>query len=73
MVQALSLVEKERSEEYRKLLSNVVSHFDTIENRLDIVGKKGILRLFFKSITVKNGRIKKFELYEPFKSLYERV
>ncbi|MBU0477020.1 hypothetical protein KKC91_00410 [bacterium] len=69
----LSLIEKERSEEYKKLLESIVNHLDTIEADLDIAGKKGILRLVFKSIRIKNGRIKDFELYNPFKSLYEGV
>jgi len=66
----LSLVEQERSEEYKKLLLSVVSHIDTIK-RLDIAGKKGLLKLVFKTLIVEGGRLKKFELYQPFKGLYE--
>ena len=51
----------------------VVSHFDFVEDSLDFVGKKGLLKLVFKFIRLKNGRVKDFELYEPFKSLYEGV
>ena len=40
-------------------------------NKIHIQGKKGLLRLVFRSITVKDGRIKKFELYQPFKGLYK--
>ena len=69
----LSLIEKERSSEYKNILKSVISHVDTIKTGLDIAGKKGLLKLVFKSIKVKNGRIKSFELYEPFKSLYEGV
>jgi len=66
----LSLVEQERSEEYKKLLLSVVNHIDTIK-QLDIAGKKGLLKLVFKTIIVKDGKLKKFELYQPFKGLYE--
>ena len=66
-----SIVEKERSEDYRTLLRNVVSHFDTIKVGLDIAGKRGLLRLVFKSRIVENNRLKDFSLYEPFQSLYE--
>ncbi len=38
---------------------------------LDIAGKKGLLRLVFKSIKVEDSRIRDFEPYEPFESLYE--
>ncbi|MDP8215992.1 MAG: recombinase family protein [Candidatus Kaelpia imicola] len=66
-----SLIEREKSKEYRKLLQTVIDHFDAIKSGLDIAGKKGLLRLVFKSITVENRRIKKFELYQPFKGLYK--
>ena len=66
----LKLVKKEQSKEYQKLIETVLNHADTI-NTLDISGKKGLLKLVFKSITVEGGRLKDFELYEPFKSLYK--
>ncbi len=67
----LRLVEKEKSEEYKKILTSIVEHVDTIKAGLDISGKKGLLKLVFKKIIADNGRLKNFELYEPFKSLYE--
>ena len=66
----LSLVEKERSKEYQQMLLSVINHIDLVKD-LDIVGKKGLLKLVFKNIKVLDGRLKSFELYEPFKSLYE--
>jgi len=67
----LSLIEREKSEEYQKLLRAVITHFDYLERDIDIAGKKGLVRLVFKNIFIRNGRIKKFELYPPFKNLYE--
>ena len=67
----IALVEKEKSKEYLSLLKAIVNHFDYIEDELDIAGKKGLLKLVFKSIIIDNGRIKSFELFEPFKSFYE--
>ena len=52
------------------MLLSVINHIDLVKN-LDIVGKKGLLKLVFKNIKVLDGRLKSFELYEPFKSLYE--
>lgn len=67
----LSLIEREKSEEYQKMLVAVINHFDFIKEDLDETGRKGLLRLMFKRIVIKGCRIKEFELYEPFKSLYE--
>ncbi len=69
----LTLIEKESSKEYKNILKSVIQHVDSIKTGLDITGKKGLLRLVFKSISVENGKIKNFGLYEPFKSLYEGV
>jgi len=66
----LSLIEKERSKEYQQMLLSVINHIDLVKD-LDIAGKKGLLKLVFKNIKVLDGRLKSFELYEPFKSLYE--
>jgi site-specific DNA recombinase len=67
----LSLIERERNEEYLKMIRDVVNHFQSINERMDFVSKKGLLRMLFKSIKIDNGRIKSFELFEPYKSLYE--
>ena len=67
----LSMIEKERSLDYRKLLQSVANHFDSIKEDLDMAGKKGLIKLLFRSISVHGSRITKFDLYEPFKSLYE--
>lgn len=67
----LSLIEREKGEEYQRMLKAVISHFDFIKEDLDQTGRKGLLRLMFKKIVIAKCRIKEFELYEPFKSLYE--
>jgi hypothetical protein len=67
----IALIEREKSEEYQRLLKAVVNHFDYVEDHLDIAGKKGLLKLVFRSISIENGKIKGFELFEPFKSFYE--
>jgi len=69
----LSLIERERNEEYLRLIKDVASHFETTDEKMDIVSKKGLLKILFKSIKIDNGRISDFELYEPYKSLYKGV
>ncbi|MBN1522556.1 MAG: hypothetical protein JW928_08485, partial [Candidatus Aureabacteria bacterium] len=69
----LASLQKEQSEEYRKLLEMVSSHFDSVKTKLDIIGKKSLLKLVFKSIKIEDGKVKNFELFEPFKSLYKGV
>jgi len=69
----LNLIERERSIEYQQLLKSVVNHLDAIETEMDLAGKRGLLKLIFKAIRIDKGRVKDFELYEPFKSLYEGV
>lgn len=66
----LKLVQRERSQDYQKVLQAVISHLEMLKGESDLIAKKGLLRLVFKSISIDNGRIKNFELYEPFKSLY---
>lgn len=67
----LSLIEREKSEEYQRILQSVINHFDFIKDDLDAAGRKGLLRLMFKRVVISKGKITEFELYEPFKSLYE--
>lgn len=68
----VALIEREKSSEYLNLLKAVVNHFDYLENEVDIAGKKGLLKLVFKSFIIKDGKIKSFELFEPFKGFYKR-
>ena len=69
----LRLIERERSKEYIKLLETVANHFEDLKTQTNLSGKKWLLKLVFKSIRIDNGKIKKIELYEPFKGLYEGV
>jgi site-specific DNA recombinase len=69
----MSLIERERNEEYLRLIKDVVDHFETTDEKMDIISKKGLLKILFRYIKVDNGRIKDFELYEPYKSLYKGV
>jgi len=67
----LKLVEREKSEEYMKMLKDVANHLDYVKSQSDEISQKWLMRIVFKSITVDKGQIKDFELYEPLKSLYE--
>ena len=52
------------------MLLSVINHINIVKD-LDIAGKKGLLKLVFKNIVIKDGRLKDFELYQPFKKLHE--
>jgi len=67
----LSLIERERNEEYLRMIKDVANHFETTKEKMDIITKKGLLKILFKSIKIDSGRISSFELYEPYKSLFE--
>jgi len=56
-----------------KIAELAANHFEAIKDDLDLTGKKGLVKLIFRAITVLDGEVKKIELYEPFKSLYEGV
>ena len=49
---------------------DLMNHVEILQGEGDLAAKKGFLRIVFKSITVDSGKIKNFELFEPFKSLY---
>lgn len=53
------------------MLKAVVNHFDYVLDNLDRAGKKGLMRLVFKIIVIKNGKIKSFVMFQPFQSMYE--
>ncbi len=67
----LQLIEREKSEEYQKLLKAVVNHVDYTVEELDGAARKGLLRLVFKNIIIRDGRVRSYEMYPPFKRLYE--
>jgi len=69
----LNLIQKERSNEYRELLKTVLdrSLVKSKNSKLDILGKRDWLKITFKYIKIEDGKLRDFELYQPFKSLYE--
>lgn len=67
----MKLVEKERTNDYERLLRRIIGDFDQTKKTLDIVTKKELLQLIFKRIVVNDGKIEDFELYKQFKRLYE--
>ena len=69
----MKLVEKEKSKEYARLLKRVIENFEDTKKSIDIVAKKELLQLVFKKITVKDGKIEKIELFEPFKRFYKEL
>jgi site-specific DNA recombinase len=69
----LNLIQKERSNEYRHLLQAVLDKclIKSKNRKLDILSNRDWLKITFKHIKIENGKLLDFELYEPFKSLYE--
>ena len=69
----LKLIEKEQSKEYNNLLQTVLENFSETRENLTISEKKALLRLVFKEIIIKDGKLAGYELFEPFKTLLEEV
>ena len=69
----MQLVEKEKSNEYARLLKRVIENFEETKSNIDIVAKKELLQLIVKKVTVNDGKIEKIELFEPFKRFYEEL
>ena len=68
----LQFIEREHSEQYRKLLQAVLHHVESLQKEPDLATKKGFLKLVFRTIIVDNGAIKDFRLFKPFDVLYRR-
>ena len=69
----IKLIEKEQSEAYLKTLQLAIDNFDETQNKIEIVEKKEILRLIFKSVEINGGAIVSVRLYPPFQQMYEEV
>ena len=69
----MQFIEKEKSKEYNNLLQSVLENFSETKENLTTAEKKALLRLVFKEIIIKDGKMLKYELYEPFKTLLEEV
>ncbi len=64
----LQLIEKERSKDYVKRAEQVVRLTQSASAHPSL--RKEFLKLVFKKLPIENQTIDKFELYEPFKSMY---
>ncbi len=69
----IKLIEKEQSEAYLKTLQLAIDNFDETQNKIEIVEKKEILKLIFKSVEINGGAIVSVRLYPPFQQMYEEV
>lgn len=62
----LQLIEKERSKDYQRVLNRILDNFDKSKDELDPITRKELLQLVFKSILLKDKKIVRLELYQPF-------
>ncbi len=69
----LRLVEKEKSKEYVKKAQEIVKSTQSVKENLHPASRKEFLMLIFKRLPVENRSIEKFELYEPFRSMYQNA
>ena len=69
----MALIERERSAEYQRLLQRVLEDIEGVEQKLDVIRKKELLRLIFKKVLIDDGRIQGLEMYEPFQKMYNEV
>ena len=67
----LKLLAKEKEKGYQQYVKEVLNRFTEAKDELDPIRKKEVVRVIFKEILVKDRKIVKFELYEPFKSFLE--
>ena len=69
----LQLAQKERSEEYEHLIKLIADRkiFDDEKDKLSNEEIKLLLKFIFKQIIIKDGKLRSFELYEPFHSSYK--
>lgn len=52
----MKLIEKEKSEEYQRLLKRVIDNFEETKKNIDIIAKKELLRLISKRVMVEMAR-----------------
>jgi len=67
----LKLLAKEKEKGYQQYVKEVLNRFTEAKDELDPIRKKEVVRVIFKEILVKDRKVVKFELYEPFKSFLE--
>ena len=69
----IRLVEKEQSEAYLRTLKLAIDNFDETKKKIDIVEKKEMVKLIFKSVEINGGQMVAVRLYPPFQQMYEEV
>ena len=69
----IRLVEKEQSEAYLRTLKLAVDNFDETKKKIDIMDKKEMVKLIFKSVEINGGQMVAVRLYPPFQQMYEEV
>lgn len=67
----LKLLAKEKEKGYQQYVKEVLNRFTEAKDELDPIRKKEVVRVIFKEILVKDRKIVKFGLFEPFKSFLE--
>lgn len=60
------MIERERSEVYRRILERVLTEFNETKEELAPIEKKELLQLVIKRILIKDKKIVKLDLYQPF-------
>jgi len=69
----IRLIEKEQSGAYLRILNLAIANFDESSRKMDLIQKKEILRLIFKSVEINDGQIVSVRLYQPFQKIYEEM
>jgi site-specific DNA recombinase len=64
-------VDAQNAVDYHKIVKDFLTSFSHNKDNLTSQTKKIMLKLVFKKIVVTDGKVSDFELYEPFKTLYE--
>lgn len=67
----LQLIEKEASQDYIKRAEAVAQSTKSFKENLHPALRKELLKLVFKKLIVETQTISRFELYEPFNSMYQ--
>lgn len=67
----LQLIEKEASQDYIKRVEAVAQSTKSFKENLHPALRKELLKLVFKKLIVETQTISRFELYEPFNSMYQ--
>lgn len=69
----MKMLVKEKSEDYQNRLRKVAAQFQRTQEKLDLMTLKESLQVVFKNIVVKDKKIIKLELYEPFETFLREM